>query len=163
MADEKKKAQQQIDANALRPLLPMGSTGVSWGGEVYHLGGTDPSSGQDASRFYNAAGDEVQLPDDFPPIEEFEQRRERLKRGFSGIPGSAPIQQTISKGSSGSATPLREEDSQGGDDDFESMTKDDLAERANTLNLDVQATGESSEPLKADYVKALRKHAKSQK
>lgn len=162
MADEKKGAQQQIDANALRPLLPMGSTGVSWGGEVYHLGATDPASGQDASKFYNTAGDAVELPDDFPSLEEFEQRRERLKRGFSGIPGSAPIQQTISKGSSGSATSLREEDSQT-DDDFESMTKDDLAERANAANLDVKATGESDEPLKADYVKALRKHAKSQK
>lgn len=161
MADEKKKAARP-GANDIRPHLGRGVTAVSWGGELYVLGSGDPLVAQDPNKFYNVNGLETELPDDFPDAEEFAERQKKLSRGFSGIPGSAPIQQHMSKGSSGSGEAGNDSDRRAGEEDFDDMTKDDLEERARSLNLDVKSTGETDRPVKSDYVKALRKHAREQ-
>lgn len=149
-------------ANEIRPHLPRGTTAVSHGGELYVLGSSDPLHAQDPNKFYNLDGKEVDLPDDFPDAASFEERAAKLNRGFSGIPGGYPIQQHMSKGSSGTTEPGNENDRREGEEDFEDMTKDDLEARATELGLEVKSTGETDRPVKADYVKALRKHARSQ-
>jgi hypothetical protein len=153
MGDEKRE-QKRRGANELRALLPPGSTAFSWNGELYAPGG----EGQDPDRFYNLAGAEVDLPDDFPSAEELQRSRDRASRGLSSYPGALPIQQHISKGSSGSGTST--EGAGGGEEDFDGMTKDDLVERARAAGLTVKSSGSTGEPLKEDYVRALKKTQK---
>lgn len=110
-------------------------------GEVYIPGHT--WEGKDHAKIYNPEGVEVELPDDFPSEAELEKVEKRAVRPG----GLAPLNQSISK------EPKKDED----ETDYESMTKDELAELADKRGLEVERKDGDGEPLKADYVKALKK------
>lgn len=151
-----------------RALLPQGATAFSHKGELYVFGSADPRMKQDPDKFYNTAGEEVALPDDFPSDAELKQNLQRTQARV------VAQQQPTSPGESGSGKSQenaeREQQRQSPrgqstvDEDFDSMTKDDLVERTRSQNLDVKRSdGEDGEPLKEDYVKALKRASKAQK
>ncbi len=72
-----------------RSLLPPGSTGFGWGGEIYCPG--NPSAGQDASKTYNPAGQEVEIPKDFPEDEVLRENLSRAKSSFE----MKPLERTV--------------------------------------------------------------------
>lgn len=124
-----------------RELLPAGATGFAFGGEIYCPG--DPAiPGQDPAKVYSTAGDEVELPKEFPSDADLEATLARAKRG---LPSSGPLDRNVGR--------TRENEA-----DLEGMTKDELAKLADERGVDVtRSDGESGNPVKADYVKALLK------
>jgi hypothetical protein len=179
MAD-KEKARR--GANDMRQYLPPGSTAFAWKGELYAPGSTDPRSNQDPDKWYSSEGAETELPEDFPSGEDLQANLERGQRRMQKLtPESQPVQQVVTPGASGSGTSLGDAEasgwtagqqhqraggskSTGGDgQDFDGMTKDDLEEYARRNDLTVERSdGEEGAPLKEDYLKAARKHAKQQ-
>lgn len=113
--------------------LPPGATGYVHGGVIYVVGeGGKPT---------DVNGNAVELPDDFPSDVDLAANAKRAQG-----PGSKMA--ALTKDASGREA-----------EDFESMTKDELQSLAEERGLDVTRKG-GGDPLKADLVSALEKHAK---
>jgi hypothetical protein len=114
------------------PVLPPGTTGISWNGVIYVRA---PDGG-----LTDMDGKPVERPEGFPSDEELAKR---FKAGPAPLPSSP--------GSSGSI-------SSGGEaaDDFDTMSKDDLVEQAQARGLTVTRSGGGGPPTKDDYVRALK-------
>lgn len=126
--------------------LPPGATAFSFKGELYVPTGDGSVT--------NIDGIPVELPDDFPSDEELAAN---LKRTARSQPTTVAPAGTSGSGKAQAA-------SGDGAEDYESMTKDDLAQLASDRGVEVKrAGGEDGDPLKGDYVKALKKHAKASK
>jgi hypothetical protein len=85
-----------------------------------------------------------------------------------GMSGSGKEQETDIVDTEGNITQPQPGEGEGGggkgksesgskDEDYESMTKDELAAMADKQKLEVKGTGANGQPVKDDYIKALKK------
>lgn len=108
-----------------------------WKGEIYIP--------NDDGTIVNTAGQEVELPGDFPSDADLEANQKR-SLGAGGGSAVAPLTKNVNAAS----------------EDLEGMTKDELSSLADERGVEVKrGDGESGTPVKADYVKALTKAAKA--